>query len=1093
VSTTGPFADPQQGPIGDTLAPGGRQIRMRAFHERVPLAGAVLGTTPSKDESWITVTLDGLGRATRTERPLGSDYAGRSLIVDRQYDGMGRALFVSDAYASSEPGPAYGTTYQYRGDSEIQCVARGRGVQQDFSTTSPSAARYVTCRTEGFASRLRYVISRGPEELDPTSTAYNAYDITLGGALHTFSEIRVAASGAQVTRMDHAFDRLGRHVGLTRYATPGTSGAPTVTWTSDLDSIGRVLRSREPGAAQRSFTYDRAGNLVEARWIDGSVTHAVASQFDGLGRLRRTATLTSNASNLLVEDAQSAVVYTYDVGSGLPFHRDTQYAIGRMTSATSAAQSVYLGYDSLGHRSFNAWVDRNGVRVEQTLANRVDGAPRTLAYALPDDNYAPEIATYLYDSAQRPSKVRFQDDARPSGIDLFTANVRDARGRLRDITYGNGVNEKYTYRDADRNEPMVKLLAVNGGSAYETYDYDDTLRLRNRSEHATFGTKRVETSSYTYDLAGRLATATVINDATGALVLKDSYSYDGLGNLNALTDSVWTRGFTTVADTVDADRLCKIVGAGITASTGCNVQYDALGNVTSSPTAASSLRQIRYDGRGRPRDVSVTGWYGPYATYQYDPFGGVAQLDVVGFTTDARQDVRYGTGVESSLFRGASTPTFERRVPLPSGGAFIKRGPGSTATLLYTLIDMHGTRLVTDASGKVTQESVYRPYGDQRLRTGAVRDLSTTKYGFNGGDTLDDFAMEQIGARLYEPRFGRFLQRDPIVANATASIAHPYMFAGGNPISRRDPTGMCSEGEQGCVQWLPVLPGLVDLFTGDWSLGGDDRSKPDTSFHPTLMRPRVATNTMWTFPVEQAPYVPLSNLKVTQDGMITTNECDPTGCWAYIKTPEGASVTFTSAEVIEVHPEPKIWQPTTKDLLKVYAIAAGALFPASDAAALVEALVGAGSFSTAAEVGTMASATAAADEVAINNTLAIAWARGAQSVSIGPVSLVRSGEVLSLVAHADVNGIGGVSLGEIGAMVEGSEASYIELIACDTGLCMSAQSIANITNKFVKAPLGEVSATLGPPEYYGTPLVSLDGGNTFLPPGQGWKWFFPEY
>ena len=50
--------------------------------------------------------------------------------------------------------------------------------------------------------------------------------------------------------------------------------------------------------------------------------------------------------------------------------------------------------------------------------------PRTITFGLPDNGYVVERASYSYDSAQRASSVRWQDETHAAPVELFTATGR---------------------------------------------------------------------------------------------------------------------------------------------------------------------------------------------------------------------------------------------------------------------------------------------------------------------------------------------------------------------------------------------------------------------------------------------------------------------------------------------------------------------------------------------------------------------------------------------------------------------------------------------------------------------------------------------
>jgi RHS repeat-associated protein len=62
---------------------------------------------------------------------------------------------------------------------------------------------------------------------------------------------------------------------------------------------------------------------------------------------------------------------------------------------------------------------------------------------------------------------------------------------------------------------------------------------------------------------------------------------------------------------------------------------------------------------------------------------------------------------------------------------------------------------------------------------------------FCSGEQYDsDLGLYYLRARYYNPNTGRFLSRDPEDGNAKIpATLHKYLYAGGDPINRIDPTG----------------------------------------------------------------------------------------------------------------------------------------------------------------------------------------------------------------------------------------------------------------------------------------------------------------
>ncbi len=106
-----------------------------------------------------------------------------------------------------------------------------------------------------------------------------------------------------------------------------------------------------------------------------------------------------------------------------------------------------------------------------------------------------------------------------------------------------------------------------------------------------------------------------------------------------------------------------------------------------------------------------------------------------------------------------------------------------TDTSRFPLYDGVGTiRSLSDSTGAVTDTWALNAFGEYLSGTGS----SSTKYQYGGawGYITDPSGLLQLGARFYWPELGRFIQQDPI-----GDGMNWYAYAGGNPVSRIDPTG----------------------------------------------------------------------------------------------------------------------------------------------------------------------------------------------------------------------------------------------------------------------------------------------------------------
>ncbi len=122
-------------------------------------------------------------------------------------------------------------------------------------------------------------------------------------------------------------------------------------------------------------------------------------------------------------------------------------------------------------------------------------------------------------------------------------------------------------------------------------------------------------------------------------------------------------------------------------------------------------------------------------------------------------------------------------------------------TLNYIIGDNLGsTSLVTDASGNIINQTLYKAWGEERYSSGTKQ----TGYGYTGQYSYaSDFGLHFYNARWYDSSLGRFAQADTIVPGGVQGYDR-YAYTNNNPIKYTDPSGHigCDEDANGkCISF----------------------------------------------------------------------------------------------------------------------------------------------------------------------------------------------------------------------------------------------------------------------------------------------------
>jgi RHS repeat-associated protein len=648
-------------------------------------------------------------------------------------------------------------------------------------------------------------------------------------------------------RTDVEYDGAGR---LARVLQPevidGRTGAPLrPEWRFEYDGVGtrtavvdplgrrteftpdfaaRTQATLQPDGATSLSRFDAGGRIVQAEDAEGNVTDYA---YDALGRLLSVSLPSPDPG-----EPRPVTRFEYDERGNLLAQTD---ALGRTTrweydlldrvvsQTLPSGRERTMGYDPVGNRT--SLTDFDG----RTTLYEYDAMNRLLRRQLPDGSEH----RFAYESDGR--RRSFSDERGLTGFEY------DAEGRLQRVTHPSGFELGYGY---DARGKVVELAAPSGTTFYA---YDALGRLE--SAVAPSGV-----TGYAYDPAGAVVSVVAANgvattmqrdlrgrpvlvdhrDAADTLLASYAYTYSPAGRRSSMTEldgSVETYGYDALG------RLVSELRTGTAPHTRLH-EYDAVGNRTrlvadgvetlfsydvDDRLVTGGAAVYSYDERGNlvrraeggsavdygwsPDDrlVSVDGPAGA-VDFVYDADGRLVGRQTAADRIDYLVDVQSPTGFDQVL---------EERDA--AGGLLAAHtwGAGLLASQLgadtrYAQADAHGSvRLLTDASGAVTDRYTYDGYGEMT----AVSGESPNRYGFSGERFEPEAGLQALRARWYDPSLGRFQSRDPFPGVQARPVSlHRYQYAEQDPIRRSDPTGATSLIELDVAEAIDNILSTLNLI-----------------------------------------------------------------------------------------------------------------------------------------------------------------------------------------------------------------------------------------------------------------------------------------
>lgn len=480
---------------------------------------------------------------------------------------------------------------------------------------------------------------------------------------------------------------------------------------------------------------DAAGRVVARRVGDGAVT---CTTYDSAGRVAATEVVSGGTV------AREQVRYAVD---GDPRITDRIQTLG--TEMLTRREVV----DLLGRPV--RLVDEFGVQLDLVYDDRTGDVAE---FVTTPRGGNPLTVTQTFDARGRVSAITVD------GTEVATL-TRDADTVTR-VRFSNAVEVAATYDDLVR---LVSMDWTTSDGEQLGYQQQVTLAGLVTSSQYRVGTQR-STARYTHDSAGRLASMSW--DAGDATTSRQwTYRYDDNSNRLAVT----VDGVTTTSTYDRADRLTRSDDASLTTG----IEHDSSGNVVRLGTMA-----LRYDASDhlvevRDGDV-VFSW----------------RRDVHGTVLSTTRQGPDGIATTSNALGGLTLDGDGRPVAqtleLP-GGAVLQRSLEREDDIIWSFSTFDGdTFFTTDAAGRrVGDVQRYTPFGEPLDATAPGGWQAS--HGVVSVPTSTPLNL--MGARVYAPTLGRFLQLDPVVGGS----ANGYDFANQNPVHINDPTG------ESFLDWLPTV------------------------------------------------------------------------------------------------------------------------------------------------------------------------------------------------------------------------------------------------------------------------------------------------
>lgn len=565
-----------------------------------------------------------------------------------------------------------------------------------------------------------------------------------------------------------------------------------VNFSYDYDGLGRKKAVYMNGKLRNSFSYaDDYSNTTlgidHGKLVNASVTDenggSTETILDKYGRERQV--------SVRAKDTTQTITTKYDQ---VERDRKTEVLSILTKGGQSIEEKVSYGYDNDRLNFTEKTMDGLSV-VKKTYEYDSLGRLGDLTTSIGTMDGKKIIERYSYDRLGNVSSISIQDG-------IITADVRrDALGRIDsmsvDMREGTSIRNEYEYmiRDGSSSDMVAEHVQRVGDSA-DVYDY-----LYDNFGNITFVESEDGETRYRYDSLSRL-----VREDNQILGKSFVYKYDSGGNILLKKTYAYS-----IDETLSSPERSEY-------------SYDSRG--WRDQLVSFGGRSIRYDSLGRPVDymgVSMT-WDDRGLLSALDPDGsGTASPVSYGYDANGIRiskkfsDTRHTEYVvDGTRILGMKVTNGDsiRNILFTYANGYLLGFSVDDVQYLYTRNIQGDVTGIYKADGTMVCRYYYDAYGTQKVvkadNNSDIADINPFRYR---GYFFDiESGLYYLNARYYDPRTGRFISPDDTsILDQTKSEINGlnlYIYCGGNPVMRTDPTGR----DWWSDLWNKFQTGVVTLF-----------------------------------------------------------------------------------------------------------------------------------------------------------------------------------------------------------------------------------------------------------------------------------------